>query len=102
MRRLACLPLLLAVIVVAPGCSLESYAIKNGRERVSSDDSVYETDDDLELGGGAAVRARADREHPAAAGVLSPVTSPYRSCRAMQERLRWPLTCPLLPGEAND
>jgi predicted anti-sigma-YlaC factor YlaD len=53
MRSRACLPLLLAAIVVAPGCSLKTYAINMVGNALASGDSVYETDDDLELVGAA-------------------------------------------------
>ena len=39
--------------MVSSGCSLKSYAINMVGDALSSGDSVYETDDDLELVGAA-------------------------------------------------
>ena len=45
--------LLLLAALAAPGCSLKTYAINMVGDALSSGDSVYETDDDLELVGAA-------------------------------------------------
>ena len=52
MDRLSGMLLLLAALA-APGCSLKTYAIHIVGDALSSGDSVYETDDDLELVGAA-------------------------------------------------
>ncbi len=53
MDRFLGIPLVIAALAAAPGCSLKTYAINMVGDALSSGDSVYETDDDLELVGAA-------------------------------------------------
>ena len=53
MDRLLGVSLVIAALTAAPGCSLKTYAINMVGDALSSGDSVYETDDDLELVGAA-------------------------------------------------
>jgi predicted anti-sigma-YlaC factor YlaD len=53
MKRFLQLPILLAALAAAPGCALKTYAINMVGDTLASGDSVYETDDDLELVGDA-------------------------------------------------
>ena len=47
------IPLLLCLVVTISGCSLKTYAINMVGDALAEGNSVYETDDDLELVGGA-------------------------------------------------
>ena len=51
-RRLVCVSLLF-ILAATSGCSLRTYAINMVGDALASGDSVYETDDDIELVGGA-------------------------------------------------
>jgi predicted anti-sigma-YlaC factor YlaD len=53
MRTWRRIPFLLAILVAGSGCSLKTYAVNMVGDALSSGDSVYETDDDLELVGAA-------------------------------------------------
>ena len=53
MDRFLGVSLVIAALTAAPGCSLKTYAINMVGDALSSGDSVYETDDDLELVGAA-------------------------------------------------
>ena len=53
MDRFLGVSLVIAALAAAPGCSLKTYAINMVGDALSSGDSVYETDDDLELVGAA-------------------------------------------------
>jgi predicted anti-sigma-YlaC factor YlaD len=44
---------LIAIVAVSAGCSMRRFAIKTVGDALASGDSVYETDDDVELVGGA-------------------------------------------------